>query len=141
MDFSQGVLHIAGKAEDFFVNIGREVTTFVGEVFNGKKMSRSLNPGEGYLSLFNQAGYVTKIQFWYKMAGEQKYFTRRSSAGFTTEMYVPSGARDIRLLVSGVATLDREKLDLRLDSASGVTKAYKAYGTIFDVEFTEISPT
>lgn len=141
MNFSHGVLHIAGKAADFLRNIGREVSTFVDEVFSGKKMSRDLRSGEGYLSVFNQAGYVTKIELWHKMAGQQKYFSRNTSAGFTTEMYLPRGARDIRLLVTGIATFDKERLDVRYDSVAGVTRAFKAYGTIFDVEFTEISPS
>jgi hypothetical protein len=141
LDYSHGAIHVAGKGLDFLDNVGHEVSTFVDKIINGKKMSRDLHPGEGYLSVFNQAGYVTKIQLWYKMAGQQKYFTRDTTAGFTTEMYVPRGARDIRLLVTGIATIDKENLDKHFDTVAGIKKAYKAYGTIFNVKFTEISPT
>lgn len=141
LDYSHAAIHIAGKAKEYLENIGHEVSTFVDKIINGKKMSRSLRLGEGYLSVFNQAGYVTKIELWYKMAGQQKKYARNTSAGFTTEMYIPSGARDIRLLVTGIATIDKERLDERFNSAAGIKKVHKAFGTIFNVAFTEISPT
>ena len=73
------------------------------------------------------------------MGNKQKYSKRHASAGFTVQFFVPPGATDIRFLVRGVAVLDDEWLDVRYDSAANIKKAYKAYGTIFNVVYTPIS--
>ncbi len=81
-----------------------------------------------------------KVEFWYKIGGQQKYAAKRISAGYTLEYFLPSGATDVRLLVYGIGTTDKEKLDKNFPFGGGLRKAYRAHGTIFNVAFRKITP-
>lgn len=117
---------------------GKEVVEWSQNAFDGKKLSRALAKGEGYLSVFNQAGYVTRIVVVYAHNGQLKTETKDISAGFTAEFFIPPGSVGITLRVEGIATIDKDVLVRSFAKADGLEKAYKFWGTIFDVVYAEV---
>lgn len=118
---------------------GRDIVEWTNVAFNGAKLSRPLAPGEGYLSVFNQAGYITRVQVFYFVDGQFKHEIRDISAGYTAEFFIPPGSISIILAVDGIATFDRNRLATIFPTSDGLVKAYKFWGTIFDVEYAEVS--
>jgi co-chaperonin GroES (HSP10) len=120
---------VAKETKKAAVNVGNWVSVAT----KGKK-PRKLYPGEGYLSVFNQAGYVAKITAVFYLNGKKYKNTENISLGFTKEFYFPKGATNITLTVKPIATTSKLKKKWRkqtFGTANGLKKCFKIWGTIF----------
>ncbi|MBC7891196.1 MAG: hypothetical protein H7Y12_03200 [Sphingobacteriaceae bacterium] len=93
--------------------------------------SRALNPGESYLSVFNQAGYVTDVRCSFTYNSKQEVASEKISAGYTSQFYIPKGATNVSLVVNGVATMGKLDMNLNWPTSPGTKQCYKCWGTIF----------
>ncbi|MEZ5040728.1 MAG: discoidin domain-containing protein [Saprospiraceae bacterium] len=128
------------KGGEWVRDVAKEIGNWTKEWTEGKKMSRSLRSGEGYLSFFNNAAVVVRVNFSFTYRGQVISNNKDLTAGYTREFFIPPGASNIVLEVKGVATLDKEKFNKSFGSPSGLKKAYKVIGTSFNVGYREISP-
>lgn len=93
--------------------------------------SRALNPGESYLSVFNQAGFVTDVRCSFTYDSKQESASQKISAGYTSQFYIPKGATKVSLVVNGVATVGKLDMNLNWPTSPGTKQCYKCWGTIF----------
>lgn len=120
----------------FFEDAGHSVSNWALGATKGAK-SPKLALGEGYLHVFNQAGYVTEVSASYYLNGKKYSNKERISAGFTKQFYFPRGAYSITMKTKGIATIDKLNLDKSYSSLANQKKCFKVWGTIFDVEWEE----
>lgn len=120
----------------FFEDAGHSVSNWAIGATKGAK-SPKLASGEGYLHVFNQAGYVTEVSASYYLNGKKYSNKERISAGFTKQFYFPRGAYSIKMKTKGIATIDKLNLDKSYSSLANQKKCFKVWGTIFDVEWEE----
>ncbi len=120
----------------FFEDAGHSVSNWALGATKGAK-SPKLASGEGYLHVFNQAGYVTEVSASYYLNGKKYSNKERISAGFTKQFYFPRGAYNINMKTKGIATIDKLNLDKSYSSLANQKKCFKVWGTIFDVEWEE----
>lgn len=106
----------------------------------------------GYISIFNQAGYVIDyVVTWMEptiVSGVTipipKVHTRQLSLGFTDDYVIPANATNIVLNVTPVGVLsqyDNLNLSKLWNTAGEANACYKVYGTVFSAESAEVSCT
>ncbi len=134
-----------GSFNDFNRNLNRYFSQSVSDISNwvsaatrGKR-PHPLKPGEGYVSVFNQAGYVTEVSASFYYNGRRYFNSERISAGFTKQFYFPAGAVSIRVKTKGIATIGKLHMNLFFNSSSGIRNCYKCWGTIFKPRWGQIS--
>ncbi len=106
----------------------------------------------GYVSVFNQSGYVAKISAVYtlpagaadesgQLSTQPRSVTKNENIalGSTWKMSVPSAAIGIVVTVEGVACIDPLNMTLAFGTAKEANKCYKLWGTVFSTEWGNIS--
>ena len=99
----------------------------------------------GYISFFNQAGYVTEHALVYYLPNDlgdglmQKFHTGKLSAGRTAAYTIPADATNIAVVVTGISVLDPLEVVKSYATAAEATECFKFYGTIFDTEHAIVS--
>ncbi len=94
--------------------------------------SRALNPGEGYLSVFNQSSFVTEVRCSFTYNSKEESASEKISAGYTSQFYVPAGATNVSLSVNSIATTKKLGMNLAWATSPGSKQCYKCWGSIFD---------
>ncbi len=87
---------------------------------------------DGYVTFFNQSGYVAKYSLSYTVSGQSKYFNTGNMALGNTKRYtIPGNATNIRVKGEGKTGLVWEPWRTTFDKTYGsvISKCFKSYGT------------
>lgn len=99
----------------------------------------------GYISVFNQSGYVAKIGAIYllppgaadeagQLSNDLRTITKSETIalGSTWKMSIPPAAIGITIGVEGIGCLDALNMSIVAGTAKEINQCYKLWGTIFD---------
>ena len=102
----------------------------------------------GYVSVFNQSGYVAKISAVYtlpagaadesgQLSTSPRSITKNENValGGNWIMSIPPGAIGIVVMVEGIACIDPLNMSLSFGTAKEANNCYKLWGTIFSTEW------
>ncbi|MDX2282676.1 MAG: hypothetical protein NW241_00880 [Bacteroidia bacterium] len=106
----------------------------------------------GYVSIFNQSGYVARISAVYtlpagaadeagQVSAQPRSVTKNETIalGSTWKMSIPSAAIGIVVSAEGVACIDPLNMTLTFGTAKDANQCYKLWGTVFSTEWGSIS--
>jgi hypothetical protein len=93
----------------------------------------------GYLSVFNQGGYVASIALAYTDATGNVVKNEQVALGSTKQYQIPIDAKNIVMKVEGVSCVDPLGMEVKFATAKDLQKCYKLWGTIFGTEWGAIA--
>lgn len=89
----------------------------------------------GYLSVFNQGGYVASIALAYTDGTGNVVKNEQVALGSTKQYQIPIDAKNIVMKVEGVSCVDPLGMEVKFATAKDLQKCYKLWGTIFGTEW------